>query len=62
MNATYLVTIEVENEMVIPQVSMDIEDELSEAGFDVIKVVPWARPTLDITSATAFPEPPPPLF
>jgi hypothetical protein len=45
MNATFIVTLDVESPDVIPDIAVDLEDDLLAAGHDVITVKPWARPT-----------------
>lgn len=64
MQATYLVTITIDNELEIPGYSGEIQESLESDGFDVIAVKPWARHNIDATQAAAFPETPPttPLF
>ena len=51
----------------IPNIAIDLEDDLMQAGHDVIEVKPWARPTLGMapTGGDIFgggAEQPPPLF
>jgi hypothetical protein len=51
MNVTYLTTIQLPEGMApddIINTGQDIEDELVAQGFDVISVVPWARPALGL--------------
>ena len=68
MTATFLVTLNIEDAAAIPQYAMDIEDDLSESGYDIIEVKPWARPSLGIVPESVQPfglgeaEPPPSLF
>lgn len=70
MTATFLVTLNLEDAAAIPQYALDIEDDLSESGYDIVDVKPWARPSLGLspTDTPLFgggapePEPPPSLF
>jgi hypothetical protein len=66
MNATFLVTLNIQSEMEIPSISEDMHDELSTSGFDVVEVKPWQRASLDLGQAVqdTFPIQPPeqPLF
>ena len=58
MQASFIITLELESEMIIPQTAEDLHDDLMESGHNVIKVAPWARPTLGLDTAAseaAFP-------
>jgi hypothetical protein len=51
MRVTYLTTIDAPEGLPpddIVNMGQDIEDELAASGFDVISVVPWARPALGL--------------
>lgn len=71
MNASFIVTLDVESQDVIPDTALDMEDDLLAAGHDVIVVKPWARPSVGLApeplppsggDMIAPPEPPPSLF
>jgi hypothetical protein len=70
MNASFIVTLDVESQDIIPDTAIDLEDDLLAAGHDVIVVKPWARPTIGLTpelpplggGLAPPPEPPPSLF
>jgi hypothetical protein len=46
MNVTFLVSINLDDLSSLPDIASEIEADLSESGFEVISVAPWARPAL----------------
>ena len=53
MTSTFIVTLEIQDETMIPDTALDIEDDLLAAGHDVIECKPWARPTLGLGTGTS---------
>lgn len=52
MNAAFVVSLELPDALdpaSIQDTATDIENHLLDAGFDVIGVAPWARPSLGLT-------------
>ena len=46
MNVTFLTTVRLDDLGDLPGVASEINDDLTQGGFDVMSVVPWARPSL----------------
>lgn len=49
MNVTFLTTVRLDDLSDLPGVATEISDDLTQSGFEVISVVPWARPSLTQT-------------
>jgi hypothetical protein len=45
MTVTFLVAINLDDLTSLPDVALDLQDDLESAGHDVVSVNPWARPT-----------------
>jgi len=46
MDVTFLVAVRLDTLEDLPAVAQEINDDLSQSGFDVISVAPWQRPSL----------------
>ena len=69
MKSTFIVTLEIADVNDIPNIAIDIEDDLMQSGHDVIEVKPWTRPTLGMEPTdggavfgAGANQPPPSLF
>ena len=49
MNVTFLVSINLDDLSSLPDIAQEISEDLSDSGFDVLTVAPWARPALQQT-------------
>jgi len=50
VNATFLVTLNLDDVSMVQQIAEDIDSDLMDSGYEVVEVKPWARPTLNITA------------
>jgi hypothetical protein len=48
MTAAIIVTLEIDDVTQLPLIAEEIHDELFEAGYDVVTVKPWNRPSLEL--------------
>jgi hypothetical protein len=46
MHVSFITTINLDTLEDLPSVAQEISDDLTQSGFDVISVDPWARPSL----------------
>jgi hypothetical protein len=46
MDVTFLATVNLDDLSDLPGVAQEINDDLTQSGFEVVQVAPWARPTL----------------
>jgi len=51
MNATFLVTLNLDDVSMVQQIAEDIDNDLMDSGYEVVEVKPWARPTLNIATS-----------
>jgi hypothetical protein len=52
MNVTFLTTINLDDLSGLADTARDIEQDLSNAGYEVISVAPWQRPSLETAVPT----------
>jgi hypothetical protein len=55
MNVTFLANINLDDLSSLADTARDIEEDLSNAGYEVISVAPWQRPSLQLPGETAVP-------
>lgn len=53
-DVAFLVHLNVDDVMALPQIADEINDDLSRGGHDVISVAPWQRPTLQQSGLGSF--------
>jgi hypothetical protein len=54
MNVAFIVQINLDDLSNLPDVSREIQDDLNNAGFEVTKVAPWQRPSLNLGGTPLF--------
>lgn len=57
---TFLVAVNIDDVSVLTETALNINDDLTQSGHDVVSVKPWARPTVQ-SSVSPFAVPPSPL-
>jgi hypothetical protein len=58
MNVAFIVQINLDDLSDLPGTSREIQEDLNNAGFEVVQVKPWQRPSLELGGTNLFsPEP-----
>lgn len=52
MNVTFLVALNLDDVSSLADISNEINDDLSNSGFEVVSVQPWARPSVTTVPIT----------
>jgi hypothetical protein len=54
MNVAFIVQINLDDLSNLPDVSREIQEDLNNAGFEVVQVKPWQRPSLQVGGTPLF--------
>ena len=55
MNVAFIAQINLDDLSDLPGVSREIQEDLTNSGFEVVSVAPWQRPSLEQPGAPAVP-------